>query len=55
MDNDEAMELLTGLVLGAIGLALLAEILKPKCPVCKAEIPKNAVICNSCRTPLRWR
>lgn len=54
MGRDEALEVFAGLVLGAIGLAILAEIFKPKCPVCKAEITKNALVCNSCGTPLRW-
>jgi predicted amidophosphoribosyltransferase len=55
MAKDDTLETLAGFAAGIIGLAILAEILKPKCPICKSPVERNAPFCSNCGTPLRWR
>jgi len=48
-------DLLTGLILGALGLLVLNEVLKPKCPVCGIEVTKGQPVCHRCGAFMGWQ
>ena len=50
-----AAALVVGIVLGAIGIALLASRAKPKCPACKNVVEKGEPACVSCGAWLAWK
>ena len=47
--------MVAGIVLGAIGIALLASRAKPKCPACKNVVEKGEPACVSCGVWLKWK
>ena len=53
-DND-GWGLVAGLFLGAVGLAILASAVNPKCPVCKRPVKNGEPVCISCGALLTWR
>ncbi len=55
MGGDDIWGLLAGLVLGAVGLAILSSAINPKCPSCKKPVKKGAYSCPSCGALLEWR
>jgi tRNA(Ile2) C34 agmatinyltransferase TiaS len=52
--DDDLWEGLAALLLGFIGIALIASIINPKCPNCKHNIQKGAIRCPNCGVILRW-
>jgi hypothetical protein len=48
MAKDEGLEILGGIILGALGLAALAKLLGKKCPYCGRMNPPNKTKCDSC-------
>lgn len=48
-------DLLTGLIIGALGLLVLKEVMKPKCPVCGIEVQQGQQTCHRCGTIMRWQ
>lgn len=53
-DNDDVWGAIGALALGAVGLAILAEVTKPKCPICKNKIQRGITICPHCSSTLQW-
>lgn len=49
--NDDWLALLLA---GALILGIAGFFTKPKCPVCKLELPNKPQFCPNCRTPLKW-
>jgi len=47
MGKDDTWGWVGGLVLGAIGLAILSNLSNPKCPECKNQIKKRKILHNS--------
>lgn len=47
-------EFIFGLILGALGLAILGWLIKPKCPNCGTPINEGTLTCPKCLTMLRW-
>lgn len=43
------------LISGFVGLALLYDYLKPKCPACKKNVETNMTVCPHCGAYLYWR
>lgn len=43
------------LALGFVGLWLLSESTKPKCPSCKQKVTKGVENCPHCGSYLQWR
>ena len=54
-DRYAVLGLVTGLVGGAIGLALLTAAAKPKCPACGKVVKKGEPVCASCGVWLTWK
>lgn len=52
---DKVIGFLMGLGAGVIVYAFLSLFEKPKCPICKQTIEKNAPVCPYCHSKLRWR
>jgi len=53
-DDDDIWGAIGALLLGAVGLAILYEATKPKCPVCKNKIERGTAICPFCGSGLSW-
>jgi hypothetical protein len=53
--KDDIWSTLVGLVLGAVGIVVLSEVLKPKCPKCNNKIKRGTPTCQYCGTLLEWR
>ncbi len=43
-----------GLAAGALGLAILGLLFKPKCPNCRYSLNDRVPICPNCHTRLYW-
>lgn len=43
-----------GLISGAIGVAIVSEFAKPKCPRCSMRLERGAPFCPNCGTLFRW-
>ena len=54
-NDDDVWGLVAGLFLGAVGLAILASAVNPKCPACKRPVKKGEPVCSSCGALLAWR
>ena len=46
--KDDFWEGLLGLVVGFLGVAVLAELTKPRCPNCNAQVSKGESFCPKC-------
>lgn len=44
-----------GFILGAIGVAIVSELAKPKCPRCSTRLERGAPFCPNCGTLLKWQ
>jgi hypothetical protein len=53
--KDDIWGTIIGLVFGAVGLAILTEAMKPKCPKCDSKIRRGDPFCTTCGTLLEWR
>ena len=54
-DDDDIWGFLGGLVLGAIGLAVLSSLTNPKCPNCKNQVKRGDPVCSHCGALLEWK
>ena len=54
-DDYDVLGLVAGLILGVIGLAVLASRNKPKCPACGNVVKKGEPACASCGAWLKWK
>lgn len=54
-DDDDFWGFVTGLALGAIGLAILAKATNPVCPNCKNSVKRGDSICQHCGILLEWK
>jgi len=45
---------LAALLLGGLGLLLIAASSEPKCPNCKKTIERNTKRCPHCKVELKW-
>jgi hypothetical protein len=52
--KDDFWGALFGLFLGAVGLVVVTEALKPKCPTCDKSIEKGTPLCPHCGSLLGW-
>ena len=52
--NDDTWGAIGALFLGALGLAIIAEASKPKCPVCNNKINRRISVCPHCGSGLSW-
>lgn len=52
--GNEAGEFIAGLFLGALGIAILSSLFKPRCPNCNQQINKGDTVCLNCYQQLRW-
>jgi predicted amidophosphoribosyltransferase len=53
--DDDVVGAIAGVVLGLLGIAVLASIFgKPKCPRCGKTLPGKVRVCPYCGAPLEW-
>jgi hypothetical protein len=54
VNRDGLWSTLFGLFLGAIGVGIVIELSKPKCPKCNNRIDRRTPICTRCGSLLEW-